>query len=254
MSSLATACRRAALELACAMTLVVARPGVLSVSHAEENWDRDHRYREHEFREQEFHQHEFLDSRYHHDHYYPPAGFAFGVLPPGHLAVSYRGASFFFAGGVWYSAAGPGRFVVVAPPVGLVVPVLPPFYATVWVAGVPYYYANNTYYVQTPQGYAIVNAPPPTVVVEHPPSGPVTPQPQGSTVYQTPLAQLSVYPNHGQSLDQQATDRYACHRWASSQTGYDPSLPSGPGGTEEQKDGYIRAMKACLDSRGYTVW
>jgi hypothetical protein len=101
VSPLATAWGRTALELAFAMTLVVALPGVLSVSLADENWDREHGYREHEFREQEFRQHEFVDSRYHHDHYYPPAGFAFGVPPPDHVVLSYRGTSFFFAGGVW---------------------------------------------------------------------------------------------------------------------------------------------------------
>ena len=52
------------------------------------------------------------------------------------------------------------------------------------------------------------------------------------------------------------TDRYECHRWAVSQTGFDPTQP--PGGVPEDQMGqkradYQRAMGACLDGRGYTV-
>jgi hypothetical protein len=236
------------------MISAVSLLGTVSVARADEHWDREHGYREHEFREHEFHQREYLDSRYHHDHYYPPVGFAFGVLPAGHVVVRQGGVSFYFAGGVWYSAAGPARFVVVAPPLGVVVPVLPPFYATVWVGSVPYYYANNVYYVQSPQGYVVVNAPPPTTVVEQPPSVPPVQPPSNSTVAQIPFAQLSTYPNHGQSEQQQATDRYECHRYAVGQSGFDPSVSNGPGATEQQVNGYRRAMTACLDARGYTVW
>ncbi|HTS54535.1 MAG TPA: DUF6515 family protein [Burkholderiales bacterium] len=254
MSASATAGRRRALELAFAMALAVGLLGAVPVSRADEHWDRDRAYRQHEFREHEFREREFLDSRYHHDHYYPPVGFAFGALPVGHVVLRYQGATFFFGGGVWYSAAGPGRFVVVAPPVGVVVPLLPPFYATVWVGGVPYYYANNAYYVRGPQGYVVVNPPPPAAIVEQPPANAVVQQPPSSTAYRTPLAQLSMYPNHGQSQQQQAKDRYECHRWGVEQSGYDPSRSDGPGGTEQQMDGYRAAMKACLDARDYTVW
>ena len=254
MSSVATASRQhETLWLVFATISALSLLGTVSVSHADEHWDRERGYRGHEFREHEFHQREFLDSRYHHDHYYPPVGFAFGVLPAGHVAVTHLGVPFYFAGGVWYRAAAPGRFVVIAPPLGVIIPVLPPFYTTVLVGGAPYYYANNAYYVQAPGGYMVANPPPPTAtVVQAPPSSPAVQQPPGGTVYHTPLAQLSVHPNHGQSLDQQATDRYECHRWASSQTGYDPS--NGQGGTEQQMDAYTREMRACLDARDYTVW
>jgi hypothetical protein len=36
-------------------------------------------------------------------------------------------------------------------------------------------------------------------------------------------AELFVYPNKGQSQEQQAKDRYECHTWAVGQTGFDPS-------------------------------
>ena len=212
--------------------------GVAGVAQADE-----HGYREHEFREHEFHEHQFLDARYHHDRYYPPHGYAFGALPPGPRVVVHGGVQFYFAAGVWYRPEGPGRFVVVAPPIGIVVPVLPPFYATVWVGAVPYYYANDVYYLQGPQGYTVVAPPPSNVIVEQPPP---------SNVAQAPQDQLFIYPRQGQSEQRQATDRYECHRWAVTQTGYDPTLS--PGGAPAQKHAeYQRAMTACLDGRGYTV-
>jgi hypothetical protein len=152
-----------------------------------------------------------------------------------------------------YRTAAPARFVVIAPPVGAVIPVLPPFYTTVWVGGAPYYYANNAYYLEGSAGYVVVNPPPPTATIfQVPPSGPIVQQSPGSAVYRTPVVPLSIYPKNGQSLNQQATDRYECQRWATSQSGYDPS--NGPGATEQQTDGYTHGMRACLNARGYTVW
>ena len=36
-------------------------------------------------------------------------------------------------------------------------------------------------------------------------------------------AELYIYPNKGQSQEQQSRDRYECHLWAVQQTGYDPT-------------------------------
>jgi hypothetical protein len=91
------------------------------------------------------------------------------VLPPGNLAVHFRGGDFWFHSGVWYQHAGP-RFVVVRPPIGIVVPVLPPAYSVVYYSGVPYYYADDVYYEQQPTGYEVV-APPP----EQAPATPIAP-------------------------------------------------------------------------------
>jgi hypothetical protein len=99
-----------------------------------------------------------FDDRFHHDHFYPAPGYAVGVLPPGNLALSFRGDRYFFGAGVWYQPAGSG-FTVVRPPVGIVVPVLPPAYTTVWVGGAPYYYANDIYYASVQGGYAVVQPP-----------------------------------------------------------------------------------------------
>lgn len=183
-------------------------------------------------------QYEFRDSRHRHDRSYPTRGYVTRALPRDHRVVVHGRSRFYFSGGVWYRPQGP-RFVVVAPPFGLFVPFLPPYYATVWVGGVPYYYANEVYYAHRGNGYVVVE-PPQSDVSETPP----------------PAEQMFVYPRLGQSEKQQADDRYDCHRWAVSQTGFDPIQQ--PGGTPEaqraeKRADYQRAMSACLDGRGYTV-
>ena len=179
----------------------------------------------------------FHDARYHHDRSYPIRGEVVRVLPHDHRVLVHGGSRFYFSGGVWYRPQGP-RFTVVVPPVGLFVPFLPPYYATVWVAGVPYYYANEVYYAHRGSGYVVVEPP-----REEPSQAP------------PPAEQMFVYPRLGQDEKQQADDKYACHQWAVSQTGFDPTQP--PGGTQTQRSekraDYQRAMGACLDGRGYTV-
>jgi hypothetical protein len=182
---------------------------------------------------------EFRDSRYNHDRVYPARGHLITGLPRDHRVVAHGRTRFYFSGGVWYRPQGP-RFVVVAPPFGLLVPFLPPYYATIWVGGVPYYYANEVYYAHRGNGYAVVE-PPKSDVSETPP----------------PAEQMFIYPRLGQSEQQQADDRYQCHRWAVSQTGFDPTTQP-PGGAPEaqraeKRADYQRAMGACLDGRGYTV-
>ena len=78
------------------------------------------------------------DSRYGHNHYYPPRGYAVGVLPRGYVTVGYRGNPYYYHSGIWYRR-GPSGFLVVRPAIGLYVPVLPSFYTTLWWGGVPYY-------------------------------------------------------------------------------------------------------------------
>ena len=190
-----------------------------------------------------FGHHEFMDSRHGHNHAYPARGQFIGALPGGHRVVFYGNARYYFHGGVWYRPEG-GRFVIIAPPFGMIIPILPPYYATVWVGGLPYYYANEVYYTQTTGGYVVV-APPQGEVSQAPPSAD-----------QMSPNRLFLYPRKGQSEQQQAKDRYECHRWAVSQTGYDPIQPSAgvPAAQMSKKHtDYQRAMSACLDGRGYTV-
>jgi hypothetical protein len=184
--------------------------------------------------------HVHYDARFNHNHAYPVHGYSVAVLPHEHYEVVHAGAHYFYAGGVWYAPHGPG-YVVVGPPVGVFVPVLPAFYTTIWVAGLPYYYANDTYYTwHQGQGYQVVDPPD-----EHAAS---TQPPQSDSVF--------IYPKNGQSEDQQARDRYECHRWAASETGFDPTAASGgvqPPDVAGKRADYNRAMGACLYGRGYTV-
>ena len=181
------------------------------------------------------------DKRYRHNRYYPPRGYVVPKLPPRYHEVPYRGSRYYFHEGVWYQPAR-SRFVVVLPPVGVVIPFLPPFYTTIWVGGIPYYYADGVYYTWRPEErvYAVSNPPPESEVSEQP----ATPD------------QLFIYPKKGQSEQQQATDRYQCHSWSVGQTGFDPTQPGGSVATAQYADkrsDYQRAMKACLEARGYSV-
>lgn len=183
----------------------------------------------------------YYDQRYSHDRYYPQRGYVEHQRPRGAYVVNNRGRSYWYGGGVWYAPQG-SSWLVVAPPIGVFVPILPPYYTTVWYSGMPYYYANDAYYVwrNNQTRYEVVDPPP-----------------QASTSTAGPVPDdIYMYPSNGQSADQQATDRYECHTWATNQTGFDPTKVSGGVSVDEariKRDGYLRAMSACLEGRGYSV-
>jgi len=182
------------------------------------------------------------DNRYNHGHYYPERGAAFRALPSGGYRVPYRGGEYYFHGGAWYRPWGP-RFIVVAPPFGIGINLLPPYYSTVWFGGVPYYYADGTYYFWRPERREYVVTTPP------PDAAPATTAPPTSP-------EIYAYPKNGQSAEQQSNDRYECHRWASSQSGFDPTEPLGgvaAADADARRADYQRAQKACLEGRGYSV-
>jgi len=184
-----------------------------------------------------------FDGRFNHNHYYAPRGAYIGAMP-GRPYPLY-GGRYYYSGGVWYAPRGPG-FVVVGAPVGVFVPLLPPFYTTVWIGGAPYYYANDTYYTwdAAQNGYQVVQPP-----ADAPAVG-------GDTQPQAASDDLYVYPQNNQTADQQSNDKYECHKWANSQTGFDPTQTAGgvtPDQLEAKRADYQRAMKACLEGRGYSV-
>jgi Outer membrane protein beta-barrel domain len=84
-----------------------------------------------------------------------------------------------------------------------------------------------------------------------------TPQPSESRGAPAASAdQLQLSPKNGQNQEQQWADRYECHRWAKTQSGFDPTQQSAGAPSSEgasRRDGYRRAMTACLEGRGYTV-
>ena len=182
-----------------------------------------------------------LDNRHNHNRQYPGPGFVTDVLPGGARMVMYNRDRYYFQGGVWYRPFARG-YKVVIPPVGLIVPFLPPFYTTIWVGNLPYYYADGVYYTWRARERVYVVSDPP---------------PEQEVVEQASLPKdLYIYPKETQSKEQQATDRYECHRWAVGETDFDPTQPSGNVASGQQvskRTDYDRAMKACLEARNYSV-
>jgi hypothetical protein len=148
----------------------------------------------------------------------------------------------FWGGGVWRGGYWPGvRYGWGFP---LFLPILPAIYATYWWGGIPYYYVNDVYYTYNPDqsGYVVTDPPPVAGAAD---SGADNSQPgTGST-------DVYAYPQNGQTDEQQSNDRYECHSWARSQSGFDPTHSSE--GQSGNADDYRRAMTACLKGRGYST-
>jgi hypothetical protein len=136
---------------------------------------------------------------------------------------------------------------------------LPWYYDTYWWNGVPYYYADDTFYQWDHDAGAYETVPPPTGLADQiAAAGP-------------PAHQLFVYPKSGQTIEQIARDREDCHRWAVSQTGFDPRaqaeapdaatagkpVPAEVAAAKRaavyRRADYYRAEGACLQGRNYSV-
>lgn len=68
--------------------------------------------------------------------------------------------------------------------------------------------------------------------------------------------EIFAYPKKNQSEEQQADDRYTCHRCGVDKTGHDPTqLPenSSVAALSQQRENYNLAMKTCLESKDYNV-
>lgn len=163
-------------------------------------------------------------------------------LPPGYRPYYWSGAPYYQYGGYWYRPYG-SSYVLSAPPFGLYVSSLPPFYSEVFVGGSRYYFVDDTYYSYDAarRGY---------VVVQPPAGNRVLSSAQPAQPPQPPDQELYIYPQKGQSEQQQADDRYECHRWAVGQTQYDPVDASY---NPEKRAQYDRALTACLTGKGYSV-
>jgi hypothetical protein len=137
---------------------------------------------------------------------------------------------------------------------GLFLATLPWYYTTYWWNGVPYYYADNVYYqwndgvagytpVQPPAGLTEGSAQP---AGQAPAGQAATPGPSGGEPF--------MYPKGGQSGDQQARDRDECRRWAGMQTGTASGAnPPPPELNPDKRADYLRAERACLEGRNYSV-
>jgi hypothetical protein len=179
----------------------------------------------------------WFDRAHGHDRRYPITGVRVRTLPPHATLIVWADVRYWFVDGVWYAPAA-GGCVVVRPPLGVVVPLLPPFRTAVVIGGVTYFYVNGVYYRERAEGGYEVVAPPYTGVGT----------PSGAP------GRLYVYPRQGQTPERQAEDEYECHRWAVSQTGFDPAPAALGQPTDTARRGdYVRALTACLEARGYTV-
>jgi hypothetical protein len=184
---------------------------------------------------------EHMDGRYSHNHYYSDRGMVVRGVPGRPFIVNRGRDRYYYSGGVWYAPRGP-RFEVIGPPIGVFVPLLPPYYTTVWVGGAPYYYANDTYYTwrADQNGYEVVDPP----------------GDRDASTQAPPSDDLFIYPQNGQTEEQQANDKFECHKWAFSQTGFDPTQSAGgvsPDQAASKRADYERAIRACLEGRAYSV-
>jgi len=162
-------------------------------------------------------------------------------LPPGYRPYYWSGSPYYQYDGYWYRPYG-SSFVLSTPPYGLYVSTLPPFYSTVFIGGSRYYLADDTYY-----SYDIGRR---SYVVVQPPSGTRSATAAEPAVEPQRDAELYVYPQKGQSEQQQADDRYECHRWAVGQTQYNPvDAVYSP----DKRGQYDRALTACLTGKSYSV-
>lgn len=161
----------------------------------------------------------------------------FSLLPKRRYEVPYQGLNYAYAGGLWYLQSG-SRWVAVTPPLGIRIGVLPASFNTILAGGVTYYVANGIYYRLDDDAFTVV------------------PPPLSTPLNSTPEAPLQIYAKKAQGEKQQADDRYECHRWGVKQSNFDPTLPLG-GVSEQQALGkradYQRALRSCLEGRGYAV-
>lgn len=106
-----------------------------------------------------------------------------------------------------------------------------------------FFLAADTYYqyLADTQEYVVVS--PPAVA---PAPAPVAVAPAGNAY------DVVAYPMNGQVQQQLDQDRYQCHRWAVSQSGFDPATATYAPPTNVA-DTYRRALGACLGGRGYSV-
>jgi hypothetical protein len=155
------------------------------------------------------------------------------VLPPYYFDYYWNGSWYYNFDGGWYSPYG-NSYMLVGAPYGMFVRSLPGYSSSFYYSDTRYYLHDDTYYTydRSRGGYV------------------VTPSPYGDDEEPAVDEDIFVYPAQGQSEQQQADDRYACHRWGVKESGYDPIDDAYDA---DRRANYLRAMTACLTGRGYSV-
>ncbi len=168
------------------------------------------------------------------------------ILPRGYLTYTFGGSPWYMHNGYWYRPWR-GAYVGCYPPIGLCLPLLPFGYSTVWFGGTRYYAYEDVYYVDAPAGgYTVVDPP---AEREAPRAQPRPGSPDAAA-----LDALLIVPKEGQSEEKMKADRDAAQRYAMDESRYDParSDPADPG-TPRARRAYLKAMRAYLEERGYSV-
>ena len=170
--------------------------------------------------------------------HYHPVGFNLMVLPHSYIRIYVHGLPYFYWSGIYYRHYSRG-YVVVNAPIGAFVRILPVGFIAFSIGVSTYYYVNDTYYLwdEEIESYRVVN------------------KPNGAdeAIENETADRLYVYPKQDQSEEQQAKDRYACHRWAVKESNVDPTLDEEEDISRDDKHNYRRAITACLEGRDYTV-
>ena len=170
-------------------------------------------------------------------HHYHPFGHRVRHLPRAHIRIIVGSVPYYYYSGVYYSSVG-SDYIVVRAPIGAFVDVLPAGFIAFTLGLGTYYYVNDTYYTydDVREGYVVVEKP---VGAEQ-------------AVETATTGRLFIYPNKDQSEEQQAKDRYECHRWAVNASHVDPTEEDVEL-TDQEQSNYKRAISACLVAKDYTV-
>jgi len=168
--------------------------------------------------------------------YYRP-GYFIKVMPNRYLRIMVGSQAYYYDAGIFYRPYNQG-YIVVSAPLGAVIRTLPLGFIAFSIGLTTYYALDDDYYVwdDARDGYVVVQKP----------AG------ADEAIEEATAGRLFVYPNQGQDEEQQARDRYECHRWAVAESKVDPTLEDADLSVEQRQD-YRRAISACLQGRGYTV-
>lgn len=166
--------------------------------------------------------------------------------------ITVRSNNYFYRDGRYYSNRS-GRYISVSAPIGARVSFLPNSAISIVYGNSRYFRVGLTWYLGRSNYYEVIERPPVIVeqqVLVEQPQYPDTYEENIQPGYEEQRPNLVIYPASGQSENQQDKDNYECYRWSKNESNYDPTEPYQD---LNNKDLYVRAMTACMESRGYTV-
>ncbi len=190
------------------------------------------------------HRRHHFRARWYNTHYLAPIqlhfhqiGHVINTLPHRHSRIHVGGLPYFYSSGVFYQKFGHG-YIVISAPIGARIRTLPVGFIGFSIGLSNYYTVNDSYYTwdDANDSYYVVD------------------KPVGATdtIDEITQGRLIIEPLDGQDEKQQAKDRYACHRWAVSESSVDPTEEDQEI-SEKEDHRYKQAISACLEDRNYNV-